>query len=301
MVLFLTCASGQVFERVSFNGTNPADYYLVVKPESGNIRGVLVLMPGYAERAESIFSQTKLFNVAFGNGILTMAIAGGEKIYADDQVISKLNRGLANLITKYPTVSKDTFILGGISAGGTIGLRYAEYCAENPGKVPVVPKGVFAIDSPVDLGGIYAYFQREIKKNYSPVGVAEANRVSEMMRKEIGTPETNPKRYDELTPFNHLLENEGNEKHLKNMAVRVYEDVDVDWQLKQRRRSLYDTNILNASELICRLMLMGNQRAEFVASKQPGYRSNGQRHPHSWSIVDETECIQWMLKVVETN
>ena len=301
MALFLTGVSGQVFERISFNDTNPEDYYLVVKPESGKIRGVLVLLPGYAERAESMFPQTKLFNVAFGNGILTMAIAGGEKIYADDQVINKLNRGLTDLIAKYPTVLKDTFILGGISAGGTIALRYAEYCVENPGKVPLVPKGVFAIDSPVDLGGIYAYFQREIKKNYSPVGVAEANRVSEVMRKEIGTPETNPKRYNELTPFNHLLETEGNEKHLKNMAVRVYEDVDVDWQLKQRRRSLYDTNILNASELICRLMLMGNERAEFIASKQPGYRSNGQRHPHSWSIVDETECIQWMLRVVETN
>ena len=84
------------------------------------------------------------------------------------------------------------------------------------------------------------------------------------------------------------------------MAVRVYEDIDVEWQLKERRRSLYDTNILNASELINRLLLSGNNKAEFKTSKQPGQRSNGMRHPHSWSIVDEVECIQWAIKLFDT-
>jgi hypothetical protein len=120
------------------------------------------------------------------------------------------------------------------------------------------------------------------------------------MKKELGTPETNPKRYNELTPFNHRLTESGNEKYLKNMAVRVYHDIDVEWQLKQRRRSIFDSNQLSASELINRLMLMGNDRAEFMTSKQPGVRSNGMRHPHSWSIVDEVECIQWTLKLFDT-
>jgi len=131
------------------------------------------------------------------------------------------------------------------------------------------------------------------------VGVNEAKTVSAMMSKEIGTPETNPKRYNELTPFNHELNEPGNERYLKNMAVRVYEDIDVEWSLKNRRRSIYDSNALDASELINRLLLMGNERAEFMTAKQPGYRSNGMRHPHSWSIVDEIECIQWCLNLFE--
>jgi|SRR5687768_8742279 len=299
--LIFACASGQTVEKISFNDKNPVDdYYLLVKPVSSNIRGVLVLLPGYGELAENIFPQTKLFNVAYVNNILTIAIACGQKIYTDEAVIDRLNRGLTDIIKKYPTITKDNFVIGGFSAGGTISLRYAEYCVENPSKVPINPKGVFAVDSPVDLAGIYDYFQREIKKNYSQAGVSEANMISNIMSKEIGTPETNPKRYNELTPFNHKLENEGNEKYLKNMAVRLYEDIDVEWQLKERRRSLYDTNILNASELINRLMLMGNERAEFMTSKRPGYRSNGMRHPHSWSIVDEVEFIQWTLNLFNT-
>jgi hypothetical protein len=51
--------------------------------------------------------------------------------------------------------------------------------------------------------------------------------------------------------------------------------------------------------LISRLMLMGNNKAEFMTAKQPGVRSDGTRHPHSWSIVDEVECIQWILKLFE--
>jgi len=298
--LIFTSVLGQTIEKITFNDNNTDDYYLILKPATDKIKGVLILLPGYGEKAESIFAQSKLFNVAFANDLLTIAIAGGEKIYADDQVINKLNGGLSDFAKRYPNISKDKFVMGGFSADGTISLRYAEYCVENSSKVPIVPKGVFTVDSPLDLEDIWEYFQREIKKNYSEVGVFEAKLISGIMKKEIGTPETNPKRYSELTPFNHKLNDAGNERFLKNMAVRLYEDIDVEWQLKQRRRSLYDTNILNASELINRLMLMGNERAEFMTSKQPGYRSNGMRHPHSWSIVDEVEFIQWTLRLVDS-
>jgi len=295
----LSSALGQNFEKIVFNDKDADDYYIQLKPPTEKINGVLILLPGYGEKAESIFPSSKLFNTAYANGVLTIAIAGGEKIYADEKVMEKLNRGLADFLKRNPNIPRDKFVMGGFSAGGTISLRYAEYSVENPTKIPITIKGVFTVDSPIDLVDIWEYFQREIKKNYSEAGVFEAKFVSEKMNKDLGTPETNPKRYNELTPFNHRLTESGNEKYLKNMAVRVYHDIDVEWQLKQRRRSIFDSNQLSASELINRLMLMGNDRAEFMTSKQPGVRSNGMRHPHSWSIVDEVECIQWTIKLFD--
>lgn len=56
---------------------------------------------------------------------------------------------------------------------------------------------------------------------------------------------------------------------------------------------------LATSELINRLMLMGNQEAEFIQTFQTGYRRNGQRHPHSWSIIDAEECVDWMKTLIE--
>jgi len=288
--------SGQNFEKVIFNASNPDGYYLVVHPNSDELKGVLLLLPGFGQNSESIFPESKLHNVAYVNGILTVAIAGGRKLYADDSVVERLNEAINHVKKKY-NVGGDKFIVGGYSAGGTISLRYAEYCYQYPNKAPIKPMAVFAVDSPVDLFGIWNYFQREIKKNYSEAGVGEAKFITEIMINEIGDPETNEEKYHELTPFSAKLSDSGNEKFLSDIPVRFYEDIDVTWQLKNRRRSLYDSNALDASELINRLLLLGNENAEFITSKLPGYRSSGFRHPHSWSIVNEVELVQWALKI----
>lgn len=41
-------------------------------------------------------------------------------------------------------------------------------------------------------------------------------------------------------------------------------------------------------------MFLGNDKAELVASKEPGIRSSGVRNPNSLSMVDEVECFQWL-------
>lgn len=113
------------------------------------------------------------------------------------------------------------------------------------------------------------------------------------MKREHGTPQTNPDGYEELTPFNVADRGPGNEQFLDKTVVRVYHDVDVDWYLRERRRSVFDENYANGSELIKRLLLQGNLNAQFIQSEQKGYRSNGTRHPHSWSILNGVECIRW--------
>jgi hypothetical protein len=70
----------------------------------------------------------------------------------------------------------------------------------------------------------------------------------------------------------------------------------MDWQLKVRRNSYYDTYMPDASELINRLLLRGNTKAEFISSKQQGIRSNGSRTVTALSIVDAIDCIQWIKK-----
>ena len=35
---------------------------------------------------------------------------------------------------------------------------------------------------------------------------------------------------------------------------------------------------------------------EFITTESRGYRANGNRHPHSWSIVDIGDLIQWMTQ-----
>jgi hypothetical protein len=116
------------------------------------------------------------------------------------------------------------------------------------------------------------------------------------MTKEHGTIYNNPENYKKLSPFNRNDEGTGNEKYLLKVPVRLYYDTDIEWHLKNRRNSFYDTKMADGSELISRLLLAGNDQAEFIASKQPGLKTNGTRHPNSISIVNEVECIHWIKR-----
>lgn len=291
-------ARAQNIEKIVVDSTaDVAGYYLVVKPPTSDIQGVLVLLDGFGGRAEQIFPETKLHNAAYKNGILTVGLAQGNKVGADSVVVAHMNAVFKDIIGRYK-VGPDAFILGGFSAGGTIALRYTQLCKENPEQYPIDPKGVFAVDSPVDLIYLWHFFETQISKNFSPMAVNEAKFVSDIMLKEYGPLQTNLEAYKRLTPFYKDLQEPGNERHLQNIPVRVYHDVDIPWRLKNRRQSAYESNYLNTSEMINRLLLMGNEQAEFITGRT-GYRSNGMRHPHSWSIVDEAECIQWVKAILK--
>jgi len=290
----------QNYERVVLDANDPATGYYLAVPPRGEIQSVLVLLPGFNESPEGALPETKLHNVAYANNILTLFIPYGAKIYIDEPTQTNINRALTDSIKRF-NVNPENFVIGGFSAGGTIALRYAELCQEKPASFPVKPKAVFTIDSPVDLVELWKYFDRELERNFSDVGMNEARFIQGIMKQDFqGTPTTKYAAFVSHSPFTKDLGKEGNEAYLKNIPVRLYHDVDLVWQLKNRRRSAFDNNVACASELIARLMKMGNERADLVIAKHPAFRSNGMRHTHSWSVVDEVEFIQWMKQVVKS-
>src|SRR5258706_7411389 len=135
--------NAQNFEKVWFNTSDSTyGYYAIIKPLSGRVQGVLVLMDGYSGNASDFLTETKLHNVACANDILTVCIPTGNRLYADSSIIQLINNILKEIIQTYK-LRKDQFALGGHSAGGTIMLRYAELCKEKPGDYPISPEAVF--------------------------------------------------------------------------------------------------------------------------------------------------------------
>ncbi len=273
-------------------------YYLAVKPQTEKIDGVLILLPGFGQRAETIFPETKLHNVGYLNNILTIGFSQGAKLYADKETQDKLTNVLKDILKRYK-IEESKFVIGGYSAGGTVALRYTELCKQYPDKFPISPKGVFVVDSPIDIFTFYELLEENIENKYSEVAVQEAEWVTNLIKNDHGIPKENIDYYKEINPFSMNKKYGENEKWLKNMPVRVYHDVDIEWRLVNRNQPVSTQSYLVTSELINRLLLMGNQRAEFMQTYQTGYRSNGMRHPHSWSIVDEVECIQWLKKIIK--
>jgi hypothetical protein len=295
---FPLLSSAQNYERISFDATdNTEGYYLSIQPKSKQIKGVLVLLTSFTA-PEDLLPETKLHNVAFNNDLLTVYAPMKQKLYADSFAVKRINTILSDIIERFHA-DTSRFAIAGYDESGNIALRYTELAYQFPSQFPVLPKAVFGIDTPVDLFGLWHWSERQIKKNYWPGAVGDAQYYIEHMTKENGTIYNNERRYRELTPFYSQSDSTGNELYLRNVPIRLYYDTDVKWQLQNRRNSLYDTKMPDGSELIKRLLLLGNNHAEFMAALEPGMRSNGMRHPNALSIVDEVECIEWIKRSLD--
>ncbi len=298
--LLAITVSAQYVEKIWVDRTDSVyGYYTVIKPSSLRIQGAVILLDGFGGNADNFLAETKIHNVAWANELLTVCIPTGQRLYADASIIEYMNKVLSSIATTYH-LQKKQFAIGGMSSGGTIALRYAELCFEKPESFPVLPSAVFDADSPVDLIGLYQSSERDIKKNNGGWWLGEAQMIMDVYKKDLGDINGDRKKYHESSPFSKDIAGPGNEKYLQNTAVRTYHDVDINWFIQNRNRSIYETNMADASELINRLVMEGNKKAAFVASKLQGQRSNGQRHPHSWNIVDEINLVQWIKEQLHT-
>lgn len=287
-------------EKVIVDSDDPYfGHYQLVIPKSTDIKGLMVLLPGFGQKSEDIFLDTDLHKIAYKNQIATLGFSGLTKLTADTLVRTKLSAVLTHVVEKLELDKSQVFI-GGFSAGGNIALRYAELCHQFPEKYPVLPKAVFMADSPVDLFHSWNLKLEDMKNNRSEISVKEGQFMERFYRQFYGaTPSEDPERFRDLSPFAIDSTYGTNERFLKDVAVRAYHDIDVSWRIKNRNQTARFDNYIATSELINRLNLMGNDKAEFIQTYQTGFRRNGERHPHSWSIIDAEECVEWLVGLME--
>lgn len=284
----------QYIQKRWFNKSDSVyGYYCVIPPASGRVQGAVVLLDGFSGNADRFLAETKIHNVAWNNDLLTVCIPTGPRYYLDSSMISLLNKTISKVMKEFD-LRKDQFAIGGMSSGGNIAVRYAEFCLESPAQFSMQPQAVFAVDSPLDLISLYNSSQRDLQKNTGGWWLWEANTIVERFNTELGDPTKDITKYKKVSPLLQASKDSTNERSLRNTAVRTYHDVDVSWFIQNRNRSIYETNMLDGSEFISRLVRLGNKQAEFVTSKVPGRRSDGTRHPHSWNIVDEIDLVQWL-------
>ncbi|HVE60368.1 MAG TPA: hypothetical protein VNA26_01020 [Chitinophagaceae bacterium] len=271
-------------------------FYHALVPKSV-VKGVLVLLPGTWERTEYVLSSNKqLAQLAFDQGIAVIVPSINQRLVLNTDVLHFLNSVFKDGIEKYK-LPKEKFVLGGFSMGGLFSIRYTELAYENKAATTVVPKAVYSVDGPADLENIYKLFQRGIEKN--PTAAEPKYGINEFQKYIGGTPDQFRKKYVYYSSFSKSEKDGGNAKYLNNVPIRIYNDVDVAWWIENRGNDLYDMNALDQSALINFLNKIGNKNAEFINAYGKGYRLEGRRHPHSWSIVDAAECLKWINKHIQ--
>lgn len=89
--------------------------------------------------------------------------------------------------------SNDVYI-GGYSSGGKISLLIISFLSENK-HFKLVPKGVFIVDSPIDLAALKKSSLRNLERKFSEVSVEESTWIMENLESQFGTPNDNILKY----------------------------------------------------------------------------------------------------------
>ncbi|MBL7900644.1 MAG: hypothetical protein JNK73_01505 [Bacteroidia bacterium] len=271
-------------------------YYDALIPD-GEIRGTIILLPGTWSSTEyNLSSTSSICELAIKNHLAVLVFSINQRLTLIDPVLDLMNAMISSAIKKYK-LPENKFVLGGWSMGGIFSLRYAEFANQDSTKTVIVPRAVFNCDGPCDLANIYNNFKRKLSKN--PGQNEPAYGTKELEKYCKGTPDSPGNLYNYYSPYSHHLNDGGNAKYLIHTPIRIYADVDPVWWMKNRDVDAYDLNALDQTAMIQKLNDMGNKKAEFINNYQKGYRIEGNRHPHSWSIVEPIDFINWVLKCIE--
>ena len=256
-------------------------------------KAVIVLMPGTWETTEHLLSSMSRFcELAMQYQMAVIVPSINQRITLTNEIVDILNTMFNDATIKYNL--PDEWVMGGWSMGGLFSLRYTELANQDSTKTVIHPKAVFSCDGPCDLKNIYYHFKKKLNKN---PGLSEpAYGIRELEKYCNGNPQTSPIKYEYYSCYSHDKQDGGNAKYLSKTPVRIYADVDPVWWMENRNVDMYDLNALDQTAMIQYLRDQGNTKAEFINAFGKGYRLEGNRHPHSWSIVEPEECINWIMQ-----
>ena len=279
-------------EKVYLNPNDTTkNYYTVFQPSNASLNGFLFLIPGFGETAESVMQQTDLIEQLVTNGILTIVPTfqdGNLSLGIDRLSQQTLDEMFQDVVSKYD-LENQKFYIGGFSIGGSCSIKYAQNSA-------VKPVAVFAIDPPLDFERYYNSAKRKIRLSENRQANQEEEYMMDRLEKETGgNPQTHLAEYYALSPYSFSDEQQTAVKKLVNVPLRIYSEPDIDWWMNERGIDFSGMNITDCAAMINELKRLGNDDAVLITTQNKGYRKTGNtKHPHSWSIVDNEELIDWL-------
>ncbi|GLR15604.1 alpha/beta hydrolase [Portibacter lacus] len=299
VVLFLTfvsCTNNKNVDLAIKNSPEEpreivSDHYELFLPNTQE--GLLILFPCFPCNAENTRTEFNIIDLAISNHIAVLLMNFNQHLWLSSQEKKELENIIMNAINKNSINASNTYI-GGFSSGGNVSLLLADYLKSS--KSPIQPQGVFIADSPIDLLALYENAQKTIKKNFSEIAVGEAKWIVEMLETDIGRGDTALVKYKMKSPYLSCINAINNLSALNDLEIRLYSEPDTAWWKKNRQAEYEDMNAYYIEQFTDDLTEMyGDENVTYIKTENRGYRSNGDRHPHSWSIIDENGLVNWIL------
>lgn len=246
---------------------------------------------------QGVLQQTDLPIYAAKQGILTILplLKTGALYFGIDSASQQsLNNQIKSVVKKYQLQGKD-FYIGGFSLGGSCAVKYAELAAKN--NYPVKPKAVFGIDPPLDFEHYYDSAKRIVRLSVNTKVMGEVPYMIDRIKKEMqGTPKTALENFYNLSPYSFSDTTQTAVKALVKTPIMLITEPDIQWWLSQRGYDYSFMNVTDQAAMINELQRLGNSKAVLITTNNKGYRKpNNVRHPHSLSIAEPIQLVNWLL------
>lgn len=265
--------------------------YLFSKAE--NEKATLILFPCFPCDKTNTQIEARFLENIEKNGISTVLLDFNQKLFLEETEKEKLAEKL-NSIFDENNISKHNIYIGGFSSGGNVTVLISNFLIKT--KNQIQPKGIFVVDSPLDLEELYKNAQNDIQLNKSIDAVEEGKYLINLFEEKIGNPKTDIENYKKFSPYLISQNSTQNIEYLTKIKTRFYTEPDLNWQSENRNRKYEDLNAYKLEKTFNSLKDLGSKKTEFIKTENRGIRSNGQKHPHSWNIVEKESLIKWILE-----
>jgi hypothetical protein len=216
-----------------------------------------------------------------------------QRLYLSEEEKLQLANQLHGILSAHK-LPVDKVFIGGFSSGGNVSLLLGAYLSEHT-NLGIKPKGVFIADSPIDLSALYFTSEKNIERNFSEVSVQESTWIIKTLGEQFGDPNVDISKYEQYSVFTSKTSNIKNLEGLKNIKLRLYTEPDTLWWKENRMADYDQMNAYYIKKLSATLDAHNFKDVQYIETKNRGYRANGERHPHSWAIIDEEKLMQWIL------
>ena len=253
----------------------------------------LILFGGFSEKVKDIKREFNIDTLAKENKCAVLYLNYSDKLWLEEEDKKRLTEKIDSIFSEHKLFESQTY-LGGFSSGGNLALLLANHLKANKTKIKL--SGVFAIDSPIDLEALYNSAKKNINRNFSEIAVNEGKWIVNKLESTLGSPITELQNYEERAVFTSSTNHTKNLNNLKQTKIRFYTEPDLNWWRNNRQADLDQLNAYYLKKLAASLKQKGFEQVSYIETTNKGYRKNGTRHPHSWSIVNKEELFEWMTK-----
>lgn len=280
-----------VTEKIESKRVTTESYELV---KSSHSKALLILFPGGGSTSKVTKKEFKILKAATDTNISVLLMNFNRHLWIDNEETEHLSAQLEEIIAKND-LKKDRIFIGGMSIGGTDAITLSNYLSLL--NSPISPKGVFVVDSPIDLCALYEGSQKDVaRKDFSEERLEEPKFIIEYFEGEFGGTDSLLAKIQKVSPVTLKTNNIENIKGLKNTKLRFYTEPDTLWWKEVRQTDFENTNAYTLQKTSEILINDSWKNFQMIQTSDKGYRSNGMKHPHSWSIVDKNGLIDWILE-----